>query len=152
MGEEVLVTYDSIADKQSLEAKRNRMEVYVEWLLTPKSERFPSTKTELAKQLGVSLQTLGTYSRDRWLQDEYLRRARAVFKADRMQQVLDSLYHQAIDVKNQRSVQAAGKLMQWAMDTVERDRDEALDLERMSPEDLMDLAVALAKKANKVDD
>lgn len=147
MAEPVLLTYDSIADKQSPEAKRARMEVYVEWLLTPRSSRDPSTKKELARQLEVSVQTLRSYDRDRWLQDEYMRRARAVFKADRMQEVLDSLYYQATDRENPRSVTAASKLLQWVGDTIERPTDD-VDLTQLTSEELMDLAVTLAKAAN----
>lgn len=99
--------------------KRARMEKYLEWLLTPKAERDPSTKRELAERLEVTPQTLRNYQRDPWLQRELIQRGRAIARVERAQDVLDTLYDIAVDRENPRAVQAAKTWLQWVNTRVE---------------------------------
>jgi uncharacterized protein YunC (DUF1805 family) len=90
----------------------------VEWLTTPPSLREPSTKQELAEELGVATRTL----RD-WQTKPEVRKAwevRAVEVAgepDRVQRVLDELYATATD-RTSRGHVAAAKLYLEAVDAI----------------------------------
>lgn len=116
-------------------AKRERMAVYVDWLLTPELERTPPTKQALADLLGVSLSTLRNYQSDRWLQTELAERARGEARIERLPAILASLYDQAIDRQNPRSVAAAKAYMDFLKDTEEVRTLE--NLEELSNDDLM---------------
>lgn len=49
---------------------------YLEWLMTPPTEREPATKTEVAEQLGVAISTLWRWEQEPEFQEE-LRQLRA---------------------------------------------------------------------------
>jgi len=149
MLEPEIMTYEDAADKQSTDAKQKRMSIYLEWMLTPVGEREPRTKRELAKNLGISHTTLSAYDKDLWLQDEYMRRSRGAFRVNRFETVLDSLYRQAIDTDNPRSVTAAGHLLKWVSERVDVGAEKP-DLATFTPEELADLAVKLMGQANGV--
>jgi hypothetical protein len=55
---------------------RSVKEDYLEWLMTPPAEREPSTKTEVAEQLGVAISTLWRWEQEPEFQEE-LRSLRA---------------------------------------------------------------------------
>lgn len=130
--------------KTGSEGKRQRMAIYVEWLLTPRGERQPSTKKELAEKLGVTPTTLRNYQKDRWLQAEMAKKARGEARIDRLPDVLSSLYDQAVDRENPRSVQAAKAYLKWLEETEAARVEE--DLEDMSDEDLATLTQELLKR------
>lgn len=134
------------AELSQSDAKRARMEQYLDWLLTPEDERDPLTKTHMAERLGVSLQTLHNYDGDRWLQDEYMRRARGHFKVAKFGRVLDTLYQIATNPSHKASVTAANAILRWVETNIEAERPT--DLSEYSSEELMDLAVKLAQGAN----
>lgn len=128
------------------EAKRARMEEYLDWLLTPEGERDPSLKTQLAERLGVSLQTLHNYDGDRWLQDEYMRRARGHFKVAKFGRVLDTLYQIATNPSHKASVTAANAILRWVETNIET--ESTVDLSKYTDEEIMDAAVRLAQQTN----
>lgn len=113
---------------------RVRQNAYVEWIVTPKAERDPSTKQELAEELGVTTVTLRNYARDPRVQREIQKRQKGLIRVERANDVLDSLYRQAVDVDNPRSVTAAKTLLEWMDRTL--DVVEELELETMSNEEL----------------
>jgi hypothetical protein len=124
-------------------AKQRRLEVYLEWLLTPKAERRPSTKRELAEVLGVTTQTLRNYAKDPWLQRELLTRQRTVFRVEKVGPVLDSLYAQATDPENRQSVSAARTLLEWINKSVEPSLPT--DMASMSDEELAEAAQSMIR-------
>ena len=115
--------------------KRANMEVYLEWLLTPDEERKPRTKGGLADSLGVTLQTLRNYAKEPWLQRELVQRGRALNRVERAQSVLDSLFVQATDKDNPRSVAAAKVWLDWVNKQLEPGSDT--DVSEMSDDELM---------------
>ena len=123
--------------------KKERMEVYVDWLLTPSTERVPSSKRELAELMGVSTQTLRNYAKDPWLQGELVRRGRALNRVERASDVLDALYQQAVDTENARSVAAAKAWLDWVNQQVEPSLDT--DIANMDLDELEALAESLAE-------
>ena len=58
---------------------RERQDAYIEWMATPRAEREPSTKIELAELLRVTTQTLRNYGRDPRVQRELQKRQRGAF-------------------------------------------------------------------------
>ena len=137
---------DATLKEDPREAKRARMEEYLEWLLTPDDERDPPLKTQMAARLGVSLQTLHNYDSDRWLQDEYMRRARGHFKVAKFGRVLDTLYQIATNPSHKSSVTAANAILRWVSENIETEKP--VDLSEYSEEEIMDAAVKLAQAAN----
>lgn len=123
--------------KSGSAGKRERMATYVDWLLTPESERTPKTKKDLADLLGITPATLRNYTQDAWLQKEIGNRAKATAKIERLPEILDSLFNQAVDEQNPRSVAAAGKYLDYLTKTEEV--RETADLTEMSDEDLVKL-------------
>jgi len=133
--------------KSGSAGKRERMVVYVDWLLTPLDEQKPSTKTELAALLGVSTNTLRNYAQDAWLQREVAERARAEAKIERLPAILASLYSQALDETNPRSVSAARTYIEFLKNT--EDVRELESLEDMSNDDLVNVVNELLARQAK---
>lgn len=122
---------------------RERQEQYIEWILTPSTERKPLTRAALADSLEVSSQTLRNYARDPWVQSEMVKRGRAIARVERASDVLDALYTRATDPESgSAGVSAARVWLDWVDKRVEDGIDPS-DLEDMSKEDLMELIDAL---------
>lgn len=136
---------DDASWKTGSEAKRLRMARYVEWLLTPAAERQPPSKAKLAESMGVTPQTLRHYQKDPVFQRQLQKDARALARVDQVPDILQSLYLQAIDQTNPRSV-AAGKAFLDYVEKVTPGEDAPLDLENVTDEDLGRLAVELLQK------
>lgn len=117
--------------------KRLNMAVYLDWLLTPANLREPKLKLELANELGISSATLRNYDRDPFLQSQLAKRARATARVDRLPSVLDSLYSQATDTNNPRSVQAARAYLDYLNQSEEFTEME--DLSSVPEERLMEM-------------
>jgi hypothetical protein len=107
-----------------------RKETYLEWLLTPEAERSPTTKRKLAEALGVSTQTLRNYAQDPLFQKALIQRGRTLYRVERALPVLDSLYRQAIDSDNPRSVAAAKVILEYISKVVDPDHES--DIHTMS--------------------
>ena len=119
-------------------ATEARQEAYIEWLLTPREERVPSTKRDFAAMLEVTTQTLRNYARDPRIQAELVRRGRAINKVERASDVLDALYTRAIDSEAGASGVSAAKVwLDWTDRQVSEGSD--IDLEELSKEDLLQL-------------
>lgn len=114
--------------KDGSSLKRERMEAYLEWVLTPEAARKPSTKTEFAASLDVTLQTLANYDKDRWFQSQYTKRSRGLFSVKRAQKVIDNLYSIAIDQEHKNAVTAARLLLEWMEKGQEQAEKSASDL------------------------
>lgn len=121
-----------------------RMDVYVEWLVTPAAFRQPRTKGELGNLLGVSTETLRRYEQDPWLKAEYLRRSRAAFTVSRAADVIDTLYQRATDPHDPQGVTAAKTLMQFFEASDKREGAEQVDLSAMTDDELVELALRVA--------
>jgi hypothetical protein len=125
--------------KTGSEGKRERMVVYIEWLMTPVVDRDPPSKQKLADALGVTTQTLRNYEKDPFLQRRLRDEVRAVARVDKIPEILNRLYEQATDP--QRPSTQAAKVY---LDYVERQVTEAdgvIDVESMSSEDLVAAAM-----------
>lgn len=120
------------------------MEQYLEWLLTPEEERKPRTKGGLADSLGVTPQTLRSYAKDPWLQRELVQRGRALNRVERAQSVLESLYVQATDKDNPRSVAAAKVWLDWVNKQLEPSLET--DMTDMSEDELMEMLHTMITK------
>jgi len=103
--------------------RNERLVAYLEWLLTPRGERSPSSKAKYAESVGVTTQTLRNYGRDPWLQSEYAKRSRALNKVERAGDVIERLYRLATDesgdVSAQAQVSAAKAFLEHTDKTVE---------------------------------
>ncbi len=118
--------------------KRERMRLYLEWLATPASQRLPRSKKEFASSLGVDVSTLYKYERDPWFQKEFQRLTRGLFKVEKAQRVVDTLFEIATDPLNRNAVSAARTLLEWMDKT--HDAEQGIDLSELSEEELLDLA------------
>lgn len=121
-----------------------RMDVYVEWLLTPRSHRSPQTKKDLAAQLGISTETLRKYDHDPWVRREYLKRSRAAFTVSRASEVVETLYQRATDQHDPQGVTAARTLMQYMQQQDEAEGAERVDLSQLTTDELVELALRVA--------
>lgn len=128
--------------KTGSQAKREAMARYAEWLLTPAEDREPSTKQALADELGVSTQTLRNYHKEAWLQREVTSRAKALARIDRLPDILATLYEQATDSENPRSVAAAKTYLDWLKETSQV-REGELDVADLTDDDLIQVALAV---------
>jgi hypothetical protein len=107
-----LVMLPTAARHNSVDAKRARKALYLEWMVLPRDQRDPATKTELAAQLGCTLQTLMSYERDPDFSNEVSRRLSQAFRIDRLSQVFEALYTTAVGGGPQ-SVAASRTLLEW---------------------------------------
>lgn len=121
-----------------------RMDVFVEWLVTPKALRNPTTKKALAALLDVSSETLRRYETDPWLKTEFLRRSRAAFTVARASDVLETLYTRAMDPNDPQGVTAARTLMSFFEAADKHEGAESVDLSSMTNDELVELALRVA--------
>lgn len=113
VGAHLYVVPDGNVPRSSREAKQQRQAAYLAWLLLPKDEREPRTKTEMAARLGVTIQALLGYERDPAFADEVRSRLGHAFKVDRLPALFEALYVTATDPDNPRQVTAARTLLEW---------------------------------------
>lgn len=137
MTAEVNFEIPSGVEHNSETAKRARMEFFSEWLVTPPAHRVPSTQKELADMIGVSEWTLTQYKKDKVFQAMIVARAREAFGAQRLVDVIDSLYQIALGDAKTAAVQAAKTLLGWYQDT---HSDVPMELAHLSDEELATLA------------
>jgi len=116
--------------------KQERMEAYLEWMLTPSSLREPLSKTKFAESLDITYQTLLNYEREKWFQSELDRRARGLFKAARLQDVIDNMYEIATSESHKNAVSAARLLLEWSGKKSADEKDSSV--EELSLEDLLE--------------
>jgi transcriptional regulator with XRE-family HTH domain len=92
-----------------------RHEQYLEWLVTPTTERTPRTQTELARQLGVDPTTLRRWEKKDWFKREWDRRVNEIQGSpERTQRLLDALYDKALGGDNKAAqlyLQATNRLL-----------------------------------------
>ncbi len=134
------------ADKSTREGALARMEVYLEWLLTPKDVRAPRLKKEIADLLDVSTNTLLKYDHDPWLRREYIKRSRVAFTVSRASDVIETLYRRATDDTDPQGVAAARTLMTYMQAQDEREEGDSVDLSTLTAKDLLNLAKELEKQ------
>jgi hypothetical protein len=124
-----------------------RQEQYLEWLVTPASERVPRTQAELARQLAVDPTTLRRWEKKDWFKREWDRRVTEIQGSpERTQRLLDSLYAKAIEGDNKAAqlyLQATNRLLppQTVINT-----SKASDL---SDDELDALIVSIAEHQSK---
>lgn len=137
----------SKADKFTRDGALARMDVYVEWLLTPADMRVPRTKKDLATLLGVTRNTLQKYDHDPWLRREFIKRSRVAFTVSRSADVINTLYQRATDPDDPQGVSAAKTLMQFMQSQDEREDGDAVDLSELSADELVKIAKKLSDQA-----
>lgn len=133
---------------RQVEERRERMEAYLEWCLTPRGERQPSSKQKYADEFGVTVQTLRNYQRDPWFQTEFQKRGRQLARVERAADVVDRLYQLATDPDTSpgAAVSAAKAFLDWTDQTVE---DLSVgDLLEMSFDEMRDLIDEAERKAH----
>jgi len=126
--------------RHDAESKQARMLAYVEWVLLPKGQRKPPTKKAVAELLGVSTVTLLNYEKEPDFRGEVQRRLGSVFRVDRLPNVFEALYAQAINPGNPRAVSASRTLMEWS-DLL--NKSDGIDLSGYSDEELEKARTAL---------
>jgi DNA-binding transcriptional MerR regulator len=88
---------------------------YLEWLVTPSSERVPRTQQEMARQLGADPKTLRRWEKKPSFKKEWDRRVTEIQGSpERTQRLLDSLYAKALGGDNRAAqlyLQATNRLV-----------------------------------------
>ena len=80
----------------------------MEWLLTPKDEREPATKAAMARELRRSEKTLRDWEALPDFRKEWESRAReAMGGPERLKQIADALFSEALDKDSRKQVAAA---------------------------------------------
>lgn len=125
--------------------KAARMEAYAEWVMTPAPLREPASKQKYADSVGLHVNTLRNYDRDPAFQEMVKDRSRVLLKAERLPAILDSLFEQATDRENSRSVSAAKLLLDFAGLQDDDDRPEK-DAKDMSQGEIMKQVTALLEE------
>jgi len=144
-GRKLFLVGKSESSKRNVQAAE-RKAAYLEWLLTPESERSPRLKGELAVRLGVSLQQLRNYVKDATFQFEYQKRLRELNRVDRAPTILAGLYARA-QGKGAAANQAAKILLDWM--AREDSAAPPVDLTSVSDEELFELANRLVELAHE---
>lgn len=124
-----------------------RQEQYLEWLVTPATERIPRTQAEFARQIGVDPTTLRRWEKKDWFKRQWDARVNEIQGSpERTQRLLDSLYAKAIEGDNKAAqlyLQATNRLLppQTVINT-----SKASDL---SDDELDALIVSIAEHQSK---
>lgn len=92
-----------------------RQEQYLEWLVTPSSERIPRTQTEFAKLVGVDPTTLRRWEKKDWFKKQWDAKVSEIQGSpERTQRLLDTLYAKALEGDNKAAqlyLQATNRLL-----------------------------------------
>lgn len=131
------------------EAKRERQDQYLQWLLTPKGMRKPKTKTALAEQLGVTLQTLHNYDRERSFQRKVANERARVGRVERAEDVLNALYQRALNDLEPGPANTAAKIWLEHTFTDLAEVTEDVDVQSMSDEQVMEMAMRVLGKLSE---
>lgn len=124
--------------KTGSSARAERIEAYLEWMLTPEPLRVPQTKKAFAEALGVSDSTLWRYEQDRYFQKEYMRRYRGTLKVADVGDIVKAQVEIAKDTSHRSSTQAARLVLDW----VEKHEDKqgpTVDLTELDEGELLEL-------------
>ncbi len=127
--------------------RQERLEAFLEWMLTPEPLRDPPSKKAFAQFLGVSESTLWRYEQDRWFQREFMKRRRGLFKVTDAESVLKAQIKIASDPDNRASTQAARFLFDW-MDKLDDKQGHTTDLSELDEEELLSLLNEYVKRDN----
>ena len=118
---------------------------YLEWLVTPPSERMPRTQLEMAKVLAVDPKTLRRWEKKPVFKKEWDRRVSEIQGSpERTQRLLDSLYAKALSGDNRAAqlyLQATNRLVPQAPVN-----DSAKSLSDLSDDELDKIISAIAAK------
>ncbi len=105
------------------------------WLTTPKSERDPPTRREIAAELGVANRSLDDWMHREDFRADWDRQARQIVGSpERAQHVLDTLYKAATDPHNRQAV-AAAKLYLEATNSI---KPQPIEVKVTKPAELSD--------------
>ena len=121
-------------------AKEMRQAAYLEWLLLPREQRNPRTKTAVADLLGVTTSTLLSYEKEPDFRGEVQRRLGAIFRVDKLADVFSTLYKIATDTESPRAVSAAKVLVEWSERSMEQ---SGIDFSAYSDEEIEAARVAV---------
>lgn len=84
---------------------------FLDWLLTPESEREHTSIASWAKANGVNASTCGVWKKDPRFRREWEQRAAANnISVDRMQNVIETIYQAAVDRNNLKEALPAARL------------------------------------------
>lgn len=125
-----------------------RVQRFLEWLLTPSSERNPPRQMDLALELDLDRNLLSQWKNDPDFLAEWERQYRkTVGSPDRAKSVLDSLFETAIDRTDPRQVPAARAYLE-AIDVMKPKRMD-VTVTKGAAKDLSDdeLVALLAERA-----
>lgn len=103
----------------------DKAQKYLDWLLTPRGHRQPTSKQAFADGMGVSNKTLYNWERSDWFQSE-MRAAKATFGVRWYGDILNRLKDVLDSGSDKDSLTAARILLQY-LELPERQVDEKLD-------------------------
>lgn len=116
-----------------------RLNAYLQWMLTPEPLRVPSTKKAFAELLGVAQSTLWNYEQDRKFQTELMKQRRGLFKVTDAERIIKAQIEIATNPElKQASTQAARFLFDW-MEKQDDRQGSTLDLSELNVDELMEL-------------
>lgn len=113
VGGDLYVVPDLNTARSDRRAKLERQAAYLAWIVQPREERDPPTKTAMAEALGCTIQTLLAYERDPDFSAAVRDRLGQAFRTEHLPRLFDSLYATAVDSSNPRQVTAARTLLEW---------------------------------------
>lgn len=121
-----------------------RQIAYIEWLVTPSTERNPRTQSDFAKSVGVDPTTLRRWEKKPHFKQEWDRRVSEIQGSpERTQRLLDALYAKALGGDNRAAqlyLQATNRLVPQV--TINQSTSAA----ELSDEDLDRLLASMAER------
>jgi len=100
--------FDGSRNTDHMTPFQDELDVAVEWWSTPKSGRVPSSQAKLAKELGVSEQTLRNWKRDPRIASRVSGKVLTVLSVEDLPDIVDTMRIIATDPEH-RSCIAAGR-------------------------------------------
>lgn len=100
--------------RESYPLSHPKKQAFLDWLLTPKKERHPSTMDGLAEVLQLERRTLTKWkTEDREFMEEWEKRyLKSIGSPERKQSIMDTLYKTATDPDDPKHVAAAKQYME----------------------------------------
>lgn len=126
--------------------ERTLSDAYADWLLTPKEYREPPTQRAFAEQWRVSEETLRSRRKEVRFQRDMQAKARGLVRSEKLPDLLQALYGQALDPTNPRSVAAAKVLLEFSATAA--NEKAPVDLSQVPEEELVEAAMKVLAAAS----
>ncbi|MFW6015630.1 MAG: helix-turn-helix domain-containing protein, partial [bacterium] len=111
--EGLILDYGFIDDIYDYENLGGKKQTFIDWILTPESERKIKTQRELAKKIGVEEHTISRWKKDKHIVRAIKERKKHIAGVFNLVELMDYIYDRATNESDEKSYQFARLWLNW---------------------------------------